>query len=66
MITYSSTNESVHQLNGFVHVYIQRQGLAFVIDNYSPIREQYYAQKYPQQQKIRREEENPNVQSSTI
>lgn len=66
MITYSSTNESIQcmQLNGFVHVYIQRQGIAFVIDNYNPIREQYYTQKYPQQQNT--QEENSNVQCPAI
>jgi hypothetical protein len=68
MITVSSTNESVQymQLNGFVHVYIQRHGIAFVIDNYNPIRDQYYTQKYPQQQNLQSEECNPNVQSPAI
>lgn len=52
MITNSSIVESVQliQLDGFIRMHIQRQGIAFVVDNYCPIREQYYAQKYPQQQ----------------
>jgi hypothetical protein len=48
-----SSNESVPctQLNVFIHVYIQRNGIAYVVDNYNPIREQYYAQKQESQQK---------------
>jgi len=37
------------RLDMFVHVQIERNGIAYVIDNYQPIREQYYAQRYPQQ-----------------
>lgn len=46
MIT-SSSFEPVQQLNGFVQVHIQRNGIAYVVENYQPIREQYYAQRYP-------------------
>ena len=51
------------QLNGFIHVHIQRNGIGFVVENYIPIREQYYAQKYPQQNSDW--EVNPNVQYPT-
>lgn len=56
----NSTTESVYvQLDGFIHMHIQRNGIAFVVDHYCPIREQYYAQKYPQQQNtLWREPEN--------
>jgi hypothetical protein len=37
------------RLDLFVHVHIEKNGIAFVVDNYQPIREQYYAQRYPQQ-----------------
>ena len=30
------------RLNDFVLVYIQRHSIQFVVDNYKPIREQYY------------------------
>lgn len=36
------------RLDLFVSVHIQTNGIAFVVDNYQPIREQYYAQRYPQ------------------
>lgn len=51
------------QLNLFVHVHIQRQGIAFVVENYQPIREQYYAQRYPQLNT--QWEEKPDVQCAT-
>lgn len=53
------------QLNLFVHVHIQTYGIAFVVDNYQPIREQYYAQRYPQTRNTQWEEK-PDVQCTSV
>lgn len=57
MMTYSS-HEVVQitflQLNDFIHLHIQKNGIAYVVDNYCPIREQYYENKM-QQQKLDKE-----------
>lgn len=37
------------RLNDFVLLHIQRDGIAHVVDNYIPIREQYYIGKTNQQ-----------------
>ena len=63
MITSSTAPVQDMRLNGFVHLYIQRDGIAYVIENYCPIREQYYAQKYNNQNT--NWEGNPDVQSLT-
>ena len=49
------------RLNDFVHVFIQRNGLAYVVDNYQPIREKYYENKYKQQQSLSWEESQSNA-----
>lgn len=58
MMTYSSIEVvqfEVFQLNDFIHLHIQKNGIAYVADNYCPIREQYYENKTKQQQKLDKE-----------
>jgi len=48
MMTKITTSLEVVQtvrLNDFVHVFIQREGITYVVDNYQPIRTQYYENK---------------------
>lgn len=35
----------IERLNDFIFVYIQRNGLPYVVDNYCPLREAYYDKK---------------------
>lgn len=53
MIAYSSSEVvqlAMFRLNDFIHLHIQKNGIAYVVDNYCPIREQYYENKMKQQQ----------------
>jgi hypothetical protein len=52
------------RLDLFVSVHIQTNGIAFVVDNYQPIREQYYAQRYPQSTNTQWEDQT-DVQCTT-
>lgn len=48
------------RLNEFVHLYIQRDGITAVVENYQPIRRQYYDAKYPneKQQSPRKDDQD--------
>lgn len=56
IIRSSQENTRYTQLNVFVHVHIQKNGIAYVVENYNPIREQYYAQKQDSPKKSQWEE----------
>jgi hypothetical protein len=47
MVATITTFEVVQQirLNDFVHVFIQRNGISYVVENYQPIRNEYYENK---------------------
>lgn len=45
------------RLNEFVHLHIQREGITAVVENYQPIRDQYYDAKYNENQKIPRKDD---------
>ena len=45
MISSSISIQPTARLNDFIFVYIQRNGLPYVVDNYCPLREAYYDEK---------------------
>lgn len=49
------------RLNDFVYMYIQRDGIAYVVDHYNPIREQYYTRKTEQQKQAHQWKEDRDV-----
>lgn len=51
MLACSTQLDGAVQLNGFVHVHIEKYGFPYVVENYNPIREEYYARKENSQTK---------------
>lgn len=47
------------RLDEFILMYIQKNGMPFVVDNYCPLREAYYSEK--ETREISLEGENSNV-----
>ena len=54
------------QLNDFVHLHIQREGIAMVVENYQPIRDEYYDAKYNSENQQKQRKENQDVQRTAI
>jgi hypothetical protein len=65
MVAVSSLSVGAVRLDGFVHVHIQKYGFAFVVENYNPIREQYYAQKEDNLKTKRKDGQNVPSSSCT-
>ena len=49
------------RLNDFVHLHIQREGIAMVVDNYQPIRQEYYDAKYNNESQQNQRKDNQDV-----
>lgn len=45
MLACLTQMDGVVRLDGFVHAHIEKYGFPYVVENYDPIREAYYAQK---------------------